>query len=108
MATSPDNPKIDPVVVKELLESSNAPDLPHFYFNGFGMVQGVGDVTVILKLNNKNVAAINCSFTLSKTLSTYLGDAIKTLENKTGKPIFTTDEITRLFAEAKGASGNPQ
>ncbi len=74
-------------------------DIPHIYSNGFTIVLGTGDVNIILKRMGENVATLNLSYTLAKTLSEKLGGTIKFLENKTGNAIMTTDDVEKFLTK---------
>lgn len=71
------------------------------------MAQGTADVTIILQLNQQPVAAVNCSFTIAKTLAQILSDGISKLENVTSREIMTVGDIVRSFAQMKDADGKP-
>ncbi len=91
-----------PASLRALVDSAGrSAAIPHFYFNGFVMAQGTGDVTFILQLNNQPVAAANCSFTVAKTLAKNLEQGISKLEGLAGREIMTVDEIARLLAQQK-------
>ena len=86
--------------VKALIDSAGqSASIPHFYFNGLIMAQGTGDVTLILQLNNQYVAALNCSFTVAKTLAQTLTAGIQGLEKLSGREIMTVNDIARLAAK---------
>lgn len=76
--------------VKAALQDNN---LPTFYFNGFSSTLSTGDILIILKRNDKQVAVLNTSYTVAKTLVHKLGGIIAQLEAKTGNTIMTTDDI---------------
>lgn len=89
-------------IAKALVESAGqSAAIPHYYFNGMIVAQGTSDVTLILQLNNQPVAALNCSFTIAKTLSQALDKGIKQLETIAGTKIMTVDDITRFHAKTK-------
>ena len=76
-------------------------NIPHIYSNGFSIILGTGDVIILLKEVGINVATLNLSYTVAKTLSEKLGGVIKILENKTGNTIMTTEDIEKSI---KGTS----
>ena len=91
-----------PDEIQELVNSAGqSASLPHFYFNGMIVAQGSADVTLILQLNNRPVAALNCSFTTAKTLAIALGNGIKHLEEIAGREIMTVDDIVQLSTKVK-------
>lgn len=77
-------------------------DLPperKIYFNGFVSAVGQGDILIVLQEDTKPVAVLHASHTVAKTLSLKVGEIIKTLEDRTGRPILTTDEIVALLSQ---------
>lgn len=70
------------------------------YFNGFSCGLGIGDIILVLKRNNKNVAVLNTSYTVAKTLVDKLNGIITDLEKKAKTTILTTDEITSAMTGA--------
>lgn len=52
---------------------------------------------VVLERNGHPVAVLNVSYTVAKTLSMLLGDAIARLEKVSGHPIMTTTEIEQFL-----------
>lgn len=111
MATAPDKPERHtqlPENFRALVDSAGrSADIPHYYFNGMIMAQGAADVTIILQLNQQPVTALNCSFTIAKTLSQILSGGISKLEKATGREIMAVDDIVRSFAQMKDADGKP-
>jgi hypothetical protein len=56
---------------------------------------------VVLERNGQPVAVLNASYTIAKTLSVLLGNAIAQLEELSGHPIMTTMEIEKFLASKK-------
>jgi hypothetical protein len=73
------------------------------YFNGFVNALGIGDVSIILELNNKSVAVLNTSYTVAKTLAEKLGGLIKNLEEASGQEIMTTDNVSAFLRTRQGS-----
>ena len=109
MATPPEKSALTPAAgltvpdnIRALVESAGqTASIPHFYFNGMILAQGTADMTLILQLNNQPVAALNCSFTIAKTLAKGLDKAVNNLETVAGREIMTVDDIARSFSKAK-------
>lgn len=80
---------------KEIAEFEGEPT----YFNGFACGVGIGDIMIVLKRNNKNVAVLNTSYTVAKTLVAKLNGLIKNLENRASTNILTTDQINEVMSE---------
>ncbi len=92
----------------ELAESQPAPTeadphTPDFYFNGFTVNVGTGDVTIVLQKRNEPVAVLQTSFTVAKSLAEGLGFVIAELEKATGNEIMTTSFVETKLQEAFGA-----
>ncbi len=85
--------------LKQEVKDAIAADIPHIYSNGFNIVLGTGDVNIVLKRMGEDVATLNLSYTLAKTLSEKLGGTIKFLENKTGNTIMTTEDLHKFLSE---------
>lgn len=75
-------------------------DIPKLSFNGIITTVGTGDVMIVLEQNSQPVAILNASYTVAKTLSVMLGNAITLLEELSGNQIMTTNEI-KAFLDAK-------
>ena len=75
-------------------------DIPKLSFNGIITTVGTGDVMIVLEQNSQPVAILNASYTVAKTLSVMLGNAITQLEELSGNQIMTTNEI-KAFLDAK-------
>ena len=88
-----------PTDINEEIKTIFQMDIPHIYSNGFNVILGPGDVIIILKRMGNNVATLNLSYTLAKTMSEKLGSVIKHLENKTGNIIMTTDNIEKSLSK---------
>ncbi|MGH8468850.1 MAG: hypothetical protein ACREVY_07705 [Gammaproteobacteria bacterium] len=76
-------------------------DIPKINFNGIITLLGTGDVLVVLERNGQPVAVLNASYTVAKTLSVLLGNTIAKLEERSGHPIMTTNEIEEFLAAKK-------
>ncbi|MGE5446245.1 MAG: hypothetical protein ACM3SR_16890 [Ignavibacteriales bacterium] len=68
-------------------------------FIGFVTSLGTGDVLIVLERNGRPIALLNTSYTTAKSLVEKLGGLITVLEQKTGNPIMTIDEITTKMGE---------
>ena len=77
------------VVRQVILDES----IPEIHFNGFVNVLTSGDILIILQRNGKNVAKINASYTIAKTLGQKLMQIIADLEQRSGNTIMTSEEI---------------
>jgi hypothetical protein len=75
--------------------------VPSLYVNGFALIQTVSDVAAVLEKNGEPVAIINMSFTTAKTLAQKLGGVIAKLEDRAGRMMLTTDDISALASEAE-------
>ncbi len=93
--------EFEPIDHGEEFKKALDTDIPQIYSNGFSIFLGTGDVNILLSKMGHNVATISFSFTLAKTLAEKLGGAIKTLENKTGNTIMTTDDIEKSLTPDK-------
>lgn len=56
---------------------------------------------IVLERNGQPVAVVNASYTIAKTLSVLLGNAIAQLEELSGNSIMTTTEIEQLLTARK-------
>ena len=86
----------DPIQLR--LQAALSADIPTLYANSFAIVIGTADSTIVLEQNGKPVAVLNLSFTSSKTLAAKLGGVIAHLEENSGRPIMTTDDIEGMFS----------
>jgi len=84
---------------QQVMSALSNPDIPHIYFNGFINSIGLGDIMVILTQSVNQVAVLNMSYTVAKTLVEKIGASIAEIENKSGNTILTTDDIKRFFVE---------
>ena len=75
-------------------------DVPKIYANGFVTSMTSGDILVVLEANGRSVGVLNLSFTVAKTLSLALGQAIANLEEKAGHEIMTTHLIDKAIAKS--------
>lgn len=73
-------------------------DVPKISFNSLITTLGTADVVVVLERNGQPVAVLNASYTVAKSLSVLLGNAIAQLEELSGHPILTTMEVEQLLA----------
>jgi hypothetical protein len=89
----------------ELARLALEADCPKIYFNGFTTSVGAGDVVIALQCNGKPVAVLNASYTLAKTLSVFLANAIGKLEKATGNAIMTTEDIAKGLSAIKTEPG---
>ncbi len=70
---------------------------PKLYGNNFFIALGTGDVSLLLRNSNKDIAIINLSYTTAKSLSLKLQDIISFLENKSKTKIMTSTEIENMM-----------
>jgi len=68
--------------------------IPKVYSNGFICAMGAGDTTVAFQLNGKPNMVLNLSYTIAKTLALKLGQMIADIEEKSGRQIMATEEIS--------------
>lgn len=73
--------------------------IPHFYFNGFINGLGTGDISIVLQRSGGNVAVLNTSYTVAKTLALKLGELVAALEEATGNSIMTVEDIGSSLAK---------
>jgi|SRR5665213_836326 len=66
---------------------------PGLYMNSFRMGASTADIFIVLQHNGADVAVLNISYTLAKTLGEALGKLIEQLENKSGQKIMTAHTI---------------
>lgn len=85
-----------------IIEQAINSDVPKIYFNGFGNALGSGDVVIVLQCNNKPVAVLNASYTVTKTLAIKLAELISNLERETGNTIMTTFDVDSKLQERIG------
>lgn len=87
--------------VQARIDAAIQSDIPKINFNGIITSLGTGDVLVVLERNGQPVAVLNASYTIAKTLSVLLGNTIAKLEERSGYPIMTTNEIEEFLAAKK-------
>jgi hypothetical protein len=97
MAESQDNNEQINIIEKAIKN----PDISQIYFNGFANSVGAGDVIIVLQRNGEEVAVLNTSFTMAKTLVEKLGKLISVLESSTGNNIMTTEEVSKALEKHK-------
>jgi hypothetical protein len=79
------------VSLKAAIDSN---DVPKIYANAFGIALTNADVVIVLQRFATNpVAVVNLSYTLAKTLSQRLGQAVAEFEKLIEQDILTTDRI---------------
>jgi len=78
-------------VIKNAFEKS-----PVIYANGFVNGLGTADVYVVLQLNSQNVAVLNMSHSMAKTLAQSLIDQVSRYEELTGQRVPTLQELGRF------------
>lgn len=71
-----------------------------YYFNGFSVAVGAGDVLISLQHNGKQHLVLNTSYTVAKTLANALTESIGQLEEKTGNKIMTVNEVQQKLIES--------
>ncbi len=67
------------------------------YMNGFRAGCSLTDVFVVLQHNGADIAVLNVSFTLAKTLGESLLKLVEELEKKSGQTIMTADTIAKAM-----------
>ncbi len=82
---------------KDLQNALENPEVPSYYFNGFVNSLGNGDITILLKRNERPVAILNASYTMAKTLAEKIGVLIAALEHYSGKTIMTTEHVSSVL-----------
>jgi len=95
---------MDKKKISQDLDSALNADIPHLYANAFTNAIGNGDVIIVLRQGGKQVATLNLSYTVAKTLASKLGELINTLENRLHAPIFTVDQIHKVLSEEASQS----
>ncbi len=78
-------PENTPILISDSIES--------IYFNGFSLAVGTGDIVISLLKNGKQNLVLNTSYTVAKTLSEALTQAISELEKKTNNKIMTVHDV---------------
>jgi len=71
--------------------------MPQLYINGFKAGCSMSDVFVVLQHNGNDIAILNMSYTLAKTLGEALEKLIEQLEQKSGQKIMTAETIARAM-----------
>lgn len=67
--------------------------IPHLYANGFSNTMSNADVALVFEHNQKPIATINMSYTLTKSLASKLSRLITILEQGTEHEMLTTDDV---------------
>lgn len=67
------------------------------YFNGFSLALGSGDVIINLQRNGRDVAQLNGSYTVVKSLIEKLTHLIGILERQSGQPIMSVERVAELL-----------
>lgn len=98
MADNQDKAKVIQARINAAVQSE---DVPKINFNSLITTLGAADVIVILERNGQPVAVLNASYTVAKTLSVLLGNAIAQLEELSGHPIMTTMEVEQFLGARK-------
>ena len=70
----------------------NAP-IPQIYMNGFEVSLSLSDFSITLMAHDRKLAYLLLSFSTAKTLSESLSQAVKTLEEITGREIMTMNDV---------------
>lgn len=99
----PPNEEMARQAQRDLLRSALEAPIPKFYCNGFINGNSAADVVTVLQVNGQPVAVLNMSFTVAKSLSIALGQAIANVEGLSGKEMLTISEIDNLMKK----SGKP-
>lgn len=74
------------------------------YFNGFSCTITPADVVITLKLDDVQALTLHASYETSKTLVLKLGGLLKLIEQRTGRPILTTDEMYAALVSGSESS----
>jgi hypothetical protein len=56
-------------------------------------------MNLLLVLDGAPIARLNLSFTTAKTLSIYLGNAVKAFEDRTHHTIMSMDEVAKGYGD---------
>ena len=78
---------------QKLQEGLQSPEVPKIYANGVIVGTGAGDMMLFLERNGEPVAILNLSYTLAKSLTLDLSNAISSLEAQTGNNIMTISDV---------------
>jgi hypothetical protein len=78
----------------------NRLDLPEFYFNGFNVHIGVGDVAIVLHRRGEPTVVLETSFTVAKSLAEALGALMGEFERVTSNQIMTTSYVEQKLRDA--------
>ncbi len=90
---------MDTKVIDQIDNAFTNQNVPKIYANSFMCALGSGDLALLLKNGKENVALINLSYTIAKTLSIKLNDLISHLEAKSGNRIMSTDDINKALKQ---------
>ena len=73
------------------------PKVPVVYISGFGVATSLSDVGVLVHTAGTSSAELRMSFTTAKTLAKELTNTITELEEITGQPILTMDDVKKAM-----------
>lgn len=79
--------------------------MPVTYANGLEVRLGNCDVTIILKLANKNIQAVVMSFPVAKAMLKAMQTIVDNLESVSGQTVISSDELGKLMRESHGELG---
>jgi hypothetical protein len=85
--------------------AARSSDVPAIYFNGFVTRLSTGDIAVALEQNGRPACMLNMSYTVAKTLSVSLSQAIARLEELSGRDMLTSTEIEKMVREEELGRG---
>lgn len=68
------------------------------YANGFKAGISASDIFVVLERNGSEIAVLNLSYTVAKSLGMALKTLIEQLEQKSGHEIMTSDEVGKYIS----------
>jgi hypothetical protein len=83
----------------EILQALEDEDLPEYYANSFAVNLGTGDVTLVMKRNNKRIGLIQMSYTAAKSLAAAISELVERMEKATGHEIMTSKYIAARMLE---------
>lgn len=91
--------ELENMYADEILKALESENLPQFYTNSFAVNLGTGDVTVVMKRNNKQIGTIQMSYTVAKSLVEAMNELIERMEKSTGQKIMTSKFIAAKMLE---------
>src|SRR5438046_2511632 len=80
--------------------------VPIQYFNGFAIGVGNADFSLSIRLENRDVMVLKCSYTVAKTLAQKVSEVVGKFEKVTDHNLMTTEQVgesLRATEEKKAA-----